>query len=124
VVPLEGTTNGETLKVELLYFAGCPNYPPALKLLTDVLRECGLEEKITEISVRDFHHATVLAFPGSPTIRINGKDIEGELPPRRSSGLTCRTYIVDGKRQGVPPAEWIHKAVLAHLGKEMSRNTI
>jgi hypothetical protein len=108
------------LKVELLYFSGCPNYPPALRVLTDVLRECGLDENVTEIAVRDFHHATALAFPGSPTVRINGRDIEGELSPLRSFGLMCRTYMVEGKPQGVPPAEWIHKAVLAHLGKEMT----
>jgi hypothetical protein len=108
---------GEKLKVELLYFAGCPNYPPALRVLTDVLKECGVEEEIAEIHVRDLHQANALAFPGSPTIRINDTDVEAEPHPIQSFGMTCRSYLVNGKRQGVPPAEWIHKAVLANLEK-------
>ena len=100
------------MKIEVLYVPECPNHPPVIEAVADVLRECGLREQITEIKVTDSHHAVALEFPGSPTIRIDGTDIEPDLPQAISYGLMCRTYMVDGKRQGVPRREWIRDAIM------------
>jgi hypothetical protein len=61
--------------------------------------------------VTDPDQAMEIAFPGSPTVRVDGEDVEPHLPVLTSHGLTCRTYIAGDKRQGVPPREWICSAI-------------
>jgi hypothetical protein len=84
------------MKIEVLYVAECPSHPAAVKLVRDVLSSEGVAAEIREVLVADEAMATDLAFSGSPTIRINGRDVAGvfpdegvclELPP--VSGL-CR----------------------------------
>ena len=61
------------MKVEVLYFEGCPNYLPAVERLRTVLREEGLTAaELAEIEVKDESAAEALKFFGSPTIRVNG----------------------------------------------------
>jgi len=80
-------------------------------MLRKALREYGLPDEVSEIPVTDCAQAEALAFPGSPTIRINGRDIESELPAQGNYALSCRTFIVDGKRQGVPSPDMIRRAI-------------
>lgn len=100
------------MKIEVLYVSDCPNHYPVVTTITEILKECGLEEQISEIEVTDSEHAIAMAFPGSPTVRVDGADIEGDLPHVNAYGLTCRTYMVNGKRQGVPHRDWIHDAIM------------
>lgn len=100
------------MKIEVLYVSECPNHPSVMKTISEVLRESGLPEDISEIKVSDLDHAIALEFPGSPTIRIDGTDVQPDLPQANSYGLTCRIYMVDGKRQGVPPRDWIRDAIM------------
>ena len=98
------------MKIELLYFDGCPNWQAILKELQEFLSAKGLEDRIELIQVTSSHEAERLEFPGSPTIRIDGEDVELEAP---SSGfsLACRVYAVEGKLVGKPPREWIDAAL-------------
>jgi hypothetical protein len=109
------------MRVELLHIPDCPNYQVAARLLREILHEHGLPEKIAEVSVTDFTQAEVLAFPGSPTIRVNGKDVDPTFPDQDYRGLSCRTYIVDGKRQGVPSRAMISLAIRAALLADPSK---
>lgn len=97
------------MKIELLYFKNCPNTDPALELLRDVLRQEGVDAPIHSIAVETLDEAEGHRFPGSPTIRIDGKDVEGEV--RQSYGLGCRLYIVDGNTHYWPPRQWIEEAI-------------
>jgi hypothetical protein len=103
------------MRVELLYIPDCPNYEAAARLLKEILHEHGLPHKIAEVSVTDFAKVETLAFPGSPTIRIDGKDVDTTFPERGYRGLSCRTYIVNGKRQGFPSHAMISLAIRAAL---------
>jgi hypothetical protein len=99
------------VKVEVLYVADCPTHPAAVKLVKQVLAAEGVDAEIHEILVRDEGMANELGFCGSPTIRINGRDVAGESQDARSFALSCRLY--PGSEQvGLPPAETVHKAVL------------
>ncbi len=75
-----------------------------------------MEEKITaavvEIPVADQITAERLGFPGSPTVRIDGIDVDEPGAPQTGS-LSCRTYAAEGRRQGVPPVELIRRAIQA-----------
>jgi hypothetical protein len=81
-----------------------------------------LPEEISEIEVCDPAQAEELAFPGSPTIRVDGKDVETTLPVQGSYGLSCRTYVIDGTLHGVPSQEVISKAIrLAVAGADKEK---
>jgi len=99
------------MKVEVLYVAECPTHPAAVKLVRDILAAENVEAKVHEVLVRDEGMASVLRFAGSPTIRINGRDVAGESQDDQSFALSCRLYP-GSKQVGLPPAEMIHRAVL------------
>jgi hypothetical protein len=99
------------MKVEILYLSGCPNYPPAVRRTREVLQQEGVTEEVVEIAVNDAETAEAVGFLGSPTIRVDGQDVEIPARSARTFGFTCRTYLDGGHRTGVPPAEWIRAAV-------------
>jgi hypothetical protein len=98
------------MKVELLHITDCPNTETARRLVKETLRELGLSEEIQEIEVSDSSQAEALRFPGSPTIRVDDIDVEAALPRQNNYGLSCRRYMIGGKRQGVPTQEMICEA--------------
>lgn len=90
-------------RIELYYWEGCPSYPEARELLQEVLDERGIAEPIEMREVVTFEEAAELAFPGSPTIRIDGRDVDPEGaqgPP----ALTCRIYRLPGDRVSPIPS--------------------
>ena len=99
------------MKVEVLYVAECPSHPAAVKLVKDVLAAEGVAAEIHEVLVRDEGMACERGFLGSPTIRINGRDVAGESQKAQNFALSCRLYP-GSKQVGLPPAEMIHRAVL------------
>jgi len=98
------------MKVEVLYVSECPSHPAAVKLVKDVLAAQGVAADISEVLVADEKMACELQFIGSPTIRINGRDVEEESQGRRNFALSCRLYA-GSKHAGLPPVEVIHRAV-------------
>jgi hypothetical protein len=99
------------MKVEVLYVAECPSHPAAVKLVRDVLDSEGVAAEVREVLVTDDSMATGLAFSGSPTIRINGRDIAGESSHAKASGLSCRLYP-GSIEMGLPPIEMVRRAVV------------
>ena len=99
------------MKVEVLYFSGCPNHPPAVSQVREVLQQEGVTAEMVEVEVEDADTARSVGFLGSPTIRVNGKDVEASARSAQAFGLTCRTYTSGGYRAGVPPVEWIRTAI-------------
>ncbi len=98
------------MRVEVLYVPECPHRPAAIRQLGDVLSAEGIVAEIHEVAVTDARTAEELKFRGSPTIRINGRDIAGEASRPQSFALTCRLYP-GAKEAGVPPVEMIQHAV-------------
>ena len=99
------------MRVEVLYIAECPSHLAAVKLVKDVLAAEGIVANVREVLVTDERMASELRFRGSPTIRINGRDIAGESQKAQAFALSCRLYP-GSKSIGVPPAEIIYRAVL------------
>lgn len=99
------------MKVEVLYVAECPSHPAAVKLVRDVLNLEGIAVEVREVLVRDDSMATDLAFSGSPTIRINGRDVGGESSQARGFALSCR-LCPDSTEIGLPPVEMVRRAVV------------
>jgi hypothetical protein len=96
------------MKIEVLYFAGCPNHAPAVERLKTVLRQDGLTADVYEIEVKDELAAKALNFFGSPTIRVDGLDIEPAARTMMETGFACRRY------PGGLPSEEMIRAALQH----------
>ena len=93
--------------IEILFFAGCPNHEPTTNLAREVLSELGLEAEIREVPVETAEEAQTHRFIGSPTVRVNGNDIEPDGRDRIDFGLSCRMY----RGGGVPPKELLVEAL-------------
>jgi hypothetical protein len=105
------------MKVELLWWDGCPSHPEALEDLRAVLGEEGLDpESVELVEIEDDEQARSERFFGSPTIRIDGEDA---VPPADGDpvGLSCRVYrLRDGRPSPTPDIEDLRKAV-AHAAR-------
>ena len=102
------------MRVELLYWDGDPEYMTARQRLVEVLTEDSFETPIQMIAVNSTADAELLAFPGSPTIRIDGTDILA--PETGATGLRLRRYPADDDlagplREPVPGKRLIRRAV-------------
>jgi len=99
------------MKIEVLYIEGCPNHRPALERVVSVLQESALAVAVTEIPVASAEQAKTLGFPGSPTIRVNGADVDPEVESFSQFSYSCRTYTEQGKLSGVPSQDLIRRAI-------------
>jgi hypothetical protein len=97
--------------VELLWFAECPNHPVARRLLRRVVSELAPGSTISEIDASDPGVARRVRFPGSPTIRVDGLDVQPDFRDPGDYTPRCRVYWHDGVLRGVPPRDWIEAAL-------------
>jgi hypothetical protein len=98
-------------RIELLYWEGCPSHPEARQLVEDVLTELGIDATLELREVRTQAEAEAERFPGSPTIRVDGADIDAHGAVGRPS-LTCRIYRrADGRVSPVPTRDQIKEAL-------------
>ena len=99
------------MKVEVLYFEGCTNHVPAVELVRDALNSLGRHDEIHQVELRTQAEAEAMRFVGSPTIRINGADIEPWARSAKIFGLSCRTYFYHSHHPGVPSRELLYHAM-------------
>jgi hypothetical protein len=106
-------------RVELLFWDGCPSHPQALTELRAAMIDAGLDPEtvvIREVDTDD--HAERERFIGSPTIRIDGDDVDP--PGEEPIGLTCRVYrLRDGRYSPTPDPAVLREA----LETAMTRST-
>ena len=105
------------MKIEVLHIADCPNHKPVVERLRDVLCAAGIVDTVTEVEVLSTTDAEKWKFVGSPTVRINGLDIEPEARAAQHFGLGCRSYAEDGHRSGMPSKQLIRRALQEMQGK-------
>lgn len=99
------------MRIDLLYFKGCPTYREAEALVEKVVGSEGIPAEVNPVEVKTEEEAIRLGFLGSPTIRIDGVDIDPGARSSTSFGLKCRVYR-DGRRfVGVPPQELLVEAI-------------
>jgi hypothetical protein len=103
--------------VELLYFDGCPSYERFLPRLRAVVAEAGIRDEVQLRRVESPEAAVVERFLGSPTVRVDGVDVEPGADTRSDFGLKCRLYSTPDGLQGTPRAEWVVEALTAPQGE-------
>jgi hypothetical protein len=99
------------VEIDVLYWAGCPSHPEALDLLEDVLAERGVEASVVLREITSQVEAERERFPGSPTIRVDGRDVDPTGADARPA-LTCRIYqLPDGRVSPIPSRQALEEAL-------------
>lgn len=99
------------LRVEILYFDGCPNHEAARALVERIAAELQVEPEIALARVPDAEAAVQRRFLGSPTVRVDGRDVEPGAEERVDFVLSCRVYRTERGISGKPDASWIRDAL-------------
>ncbi len=97
------------MKIDFLFSPECPNDEPAWALVQDVAARLAPEADVNRVEITALEHAQDRGFHGSPSVQIDGRDLEG---PGREPSLSCRLY---GDGTGVPPQWLIEAAILRAL---------
>ena len=99
------------MRVELLWWEGCPSHPETLADLERALAAAGLDSHVHMVEIQSDEQARSERFPGSPTIRIDGDDIFPR-PEGEPYSLTCRVYrLRDGRPSPTPDPEDLLEAI-------------
>jgi alkylmercury lyase len=108
---------GDAVKVEVLFFDGCPHYESLLPHLRALLDAAGAGDTAIElVRVDDAGAAEAERFLGSPTVRVDGEDVEPGADQRTDFGLKCRLFATPEGLHGTPADEWVLRALeRAHI---------
>jgi hypothetical protein len=101
------------MDIELLYCDDCPSHAAFLPHVRELLARGGVDASVRQRRVESDGAAQRERFLGSPTLRVNGVDVEPGAGERTDYGLTCRLYPSRGSLQGTPRDEWVLDAVQA-----------
>jgi hypothetical protein len=94
-------------KVDILSFDGCPHTDDTVERVRHVARKLGVDIELHLVGVHNGEEAVRLRFLGSPTVRVDGVDIDPAAKQRTDFAMACRTY----GGQGVPPDPLIAAAL-------------
>jgi hypothetical protein len=92
--------------VEVLYVEHGPNFPAALALVQRVTAELGVDAQIRTTRITDQAAAERARFVGSPTVRVDGRDVDPEGELAAEHGLDCRLYRLEHRLAGTPRSAW------------------
>jgi hypothetical protein len=98
-------------RVEILYFEGCPNHESARALVERLARQLRIQPELRMVEVADPDVAIELRFLGSPTVRVDGVDVEPGAEARRDFALSCRIYRSERGLTEQPEERWIREAL-------------
>jgi hypothetical protein len=112
-LPAVSTREMSRPRVEILSFDGCPNYEAARTLVERLAGELGIEPHIELIEVVDPDAAVGLRFLGSPTVRVDGVDVEPGAGERGDYALACRIYPGEPGVSELPHEQWVRDALMA-----------
>ncbi len=105
-------------QVELLFFDGCPNHERYLPRLRELIARAGTPAQLELLRVNSDQDAQESRFLGSPTVRVDGHDVEPEADAREDFGLQCRLYRTAGAWSGTPPDEWVLGALAGRAAEQ------
>lgn len=98
------------MKIRFLYYEDCPSHDEALRRLNKCVKAEGISADIEIVKVETTHEAEKLQFVGSPTIIVDGLDIDPPANPHYA--LTCRAYrLEDGRISPLPSEAMIREAL-------------
>jgi glutaredoxin len=102
--------------IEVLTFDGCPHAAATRELVARVVAELDAEADVVLIDVPDQEAAATHRFLGSPTVRVNGRDVEPGAERRDEVVLGCRVYRTDAGLSGRPD-EWLIRDAVSRASR-------
>lgn len=96
------------IQIDLLYFDGCPSYKNAWSDLLDIVVEHHLDVNVRPVNIDSLEKADALNFAGSPSLKINGVDLEHY---QGEGVMACRVYQ-ENENKGWPSKTLIEKRLL------------
>ena len=106
------------MQIQFLFFEGCPSHEKGLERLRKVMTEEGINADVEVLEMVTDEQAAKWHFIGSPTILLNGEDIQPP-PAEAAAALTCRVYrLEDGRFNPLPSEDMIRTALQAHRVSE------
>lgn len=101
------------MRIQFLYWEDCPSHEAAMERLQQVMAEENIDEEIEIVHVETEEQAQAMRFVGSPTILIDGEDVDPP-PADAFAALTCRVYHWDdGRFSPLPSPDMIRNALRA-----------
>ncbi len=109
-------------RIEFFYCEDCPSHDTALERLREVVAHEGIDAPIEVILVESDADAQRYGFFGSPTIRVDGVDIDPLPDGIPQAALGCRAYSTpEGRISPLPPRELIAAALHGPVGSSPDR---
>ncbi len=99
------------MKIEILYFDGCPNHELLMARLRALMASAGVDAAVEMRPVESVQAAEAERFLGSPTLRVNGEDVDPSAGGRTDFGLKCRLFPTPEGLRGLPADEWVLDAL-------------
>jgi hypothetical protein len=96
--------------IEILHTDECPFWEETLRLIEKAVTESGMKIHVKTTRISSVAEAKRLGFPGSPTVRINGVDVDPAT--RETEGyMGCRIYRYQDRMFEYPPEAMIKSAI-------------
>jgi hypothetical protein len=105
------TETAKPVSVEILYFEGCPNHKAARALVERVARDEGIGVALSMVNLPDAEAAKQMRFLGSPSVRVEGIDVEPGAEKRTEFVDGCRVYRTEDGFAGQPSEDWLRSAL-------------
>ena len=90
--------------------------------MTEAIQELAIDVTIEEIQVESDEAALAHRFQGSPSIRVNGEDVDPISVEEMPYGMACRMYVTPDGLKGAPAQETIRAALEAAQSEGSLRN--
>ena len=100
------------VRISILGRADCDNRGMAVVVVERVLDETGVPAEVEVVDVKTMKDAKRLGFTGSPTVRVDGRDVDRQPDSQAVISLADRVYRTPRGLAGWPDAEWVREDLL------------
>lgn len=107
----------QPIVIQYYYFEGCPAWRVSWRNLKQAVLEMGIQADLKVVKLEAEEQVTTERFLGSPTIRINGNEIEGDESGKEYT-MACRAFTEDGKLTETPSAAFFKEKLKAMLASK------
>ena len=114
--PAAKDRSGRRPVVEVLHVQDCPHLQETLALVERVRAELGIDAELRTTLIVDQAAAEQARFPGSPTVRVDGRDVEPGSEPASEWIFACRLYRFGHRFASQPEERWIRHALQQATG--------
>ena len=104
--------SGRTVRVDILARRDCPSRELAISIVDEAIFGTGVPARVEVVDVVTLAQAQRRKFLGSPTVRVDGRDVDPWAEGRSDYSLSCRIYRTERGLAGAPDVSWIRAALL------------